>query len=314
MSGYVWRQGAAKTAAWAADEWEPIGTVAQRAHAAEYRASEQSGVIDDRRYRLVVYRSTVPDQRHARAVDRDIERQRRVFDQAADTVRAQVFACEADARQALAYWLATTPRAWHHVSGDVQAETRHARPGRPRTTPVDGDVITTWRVAITVGAVDAARRQQALERRSTFVLITTVPREELSAADLLTEYKGQVHVERHFHFLKDPLFVDALYVKKPERVEALGYVLLMACLLYSLVERRVRAAEVAIPSPSRRVLKQPTGHEIVRHLESLQVVHGPAGTRTVALPTIFHALAAILEALHMPVTVFTDPPLRDSPA
>ena len=34
----------------------------------------------------------------------------------------------------------------------------------------------------------------------------------------------------HFHFLKDPLFVDALYVKKPERVEALGYVLLMACL------------------------------------------------------------------------------------
>ncbi len=307
--------GAAKTAAWAADEWEAIGAVAQRARAADYRASEQSGVLGDRRYRLVVYRSTVPDQRHARAVDRDIEQQRRVLDQAADTVRAQVFVCEADARQALAYWLATTPRAWHHVSGDVQAETRHARPGRPRTTPVDGDVITTWRVAITVGAVDAARRQQALERHSTFVLITTVPREELSAADLLTEYKGQVHVERHFHFLKDPLFVDALYVKKPERVEALGYVLLMACLLYSLVERRVRAAEVAIPSPSRRVLKQPTGHEIVRHLESLQVVQGPAGIRTVALPTIFHAtLAAILEALHMPVTVFTEPPLRDSPA
>ena len=94
-------------------------------------------------------------------------------------------------------------------------------------------MITTWRIEITVGAVDSARRQQALERRSTFVLITTVPREELSATDVLTEYKGQVHVERHFHFLKDPLFVDALYVKKPERVEALGYVLLMACLLRS---------------------------------------------------------------------------------
>ncbi len=70
--------------------------------------------------------------------------------------------------------------------------------------------------------------------------MTTVPPEELSARDVLKEYKGQVHVERHFHFLKDPLFVGALYVKKPKRVEALGYVLLLACLLYSLLERRLR--------------------------------------------------------------------------
>ena len=200
--------GAAKTAAWAADGWEAIGAVAQRDHEAEHRASEQSGVIGDHCYRLVVYRFTVPAQRHARAVDQDIEQQRRVLDQAANSVRAQASVCEAEARQALAHWLATPPQAWHHVSGDVRAETRYARPGRPRTTPIDGDVITTWRVAITVGAVDAARRQQALERRSTFVLITTVPQDELSAADLLTEYKGQIHVERHFYFLKDPLFVD----------------------------------------------------------------------------------------------------------
>ena len=64
-------------------------------------------------------------------------------------------------------------------------------------------------------------------------LIATVP------VALLAEYKGQVHVERHFHFLKDPLFVDALYVQKPERIEALGYVLLLLCLLYSLAERRL---------------------------------------------------------------------------
>lgn len=36
------------------------------------------------------------------------------------------------------------------------------------------------------------------------------------------------------------------------------------------------------------------------------------GTRTVGLPAILHAtLAAILDALHMPITVFTEPPLRD---
>lgn len=113
-----------------------------------------------------------------------------------------------------------------------------------------------------------------------------MPREELSAQDLLAEYKGQVHVERHFHFLKDPLFVDALYVKKPARIEALGYMLRMACLLYSLLERRLRAAKVPIPSPSRRVLTRPTGHEVVRHLASLQVTRDSTGQRTVTLPKI----------------------------
>ena len=98
------------------------------------------------------------------------------------------------------------------------------------------------------------------------MLMTTVPPEELSARDVLKEYKGQVHVERHFHFLKDPLCVDAMHVKKPERVEALGYVLLLTCLLYSLPERRLRAP-----------------------------------------------LLAILEALRMPLSVFTGAPLRDPP-
>lgn len=80
--------------------------------------------------------------------------------------------------------------------------------------------------------------QRAIAQRSALVLITTVSPDRLSAAELLAEYKGQVHVEHHFHFLKDPLFVDALFVKKPERLEALGYVLLGAWLLYRLPERR----------------------------------------------------------------------------
>lgn len=33
------------------------------------------------------------------------------------------------------------------------------------------------------------------------------------------EYKGQTHVEHHFHFLKDQLFLDALFVKKPKNIE-----------------------------------------------------------------------------------------------
>lgn len=292
-----------------------MGRLAIRADGAPDWASEQSGVIDGRSYRLVVYRSSAGDTRRLRALDREIAAARQTLERSARAVTAQSFACEADARAALDRWLAEAADAGHHVSGTVTARTHHARPGRPRQAPSPDDITTTWHVDITIGAVDEARRQREWERRSAFVLITTVPADRLSAAELLAEYKGQVHVERHFHFLKDPLFVDALFVKKPERVEALGYVLLGACLLYSLAERRLRNSGIPIPSPSRRVLTRPTGHELIRHLQSVQVARdAQTGARVIALPTIYHpTLVAILDALQMPPTVFTEPPVRAAP-
>ncbi len=155
------------------------------------------------------------------------------------------------------------------------------------------------------------------DRRGTFVLITTVPDHEVSTAELLREYKGQISVERHFHFVKDPLFVDALFLKKAERIAALGYVLLMACLLYSLLERRLGRTGVSIPSPSRRLLTHPTGHQVVRvvvsttSLKSLQVATHPQGQHHIALDPLFHpTLEAILTAVGIPDSTFTIPPVR----
>ena len=48
-------------------------------------------------------------------------------------------------------------------------------------------------------------------------------------------------MEQNFGFLKDPLIVNSLFLKKPERIEALGLVLLLALLLWRLLERSMRA-------------------------------------------------------------------------
>ncbi len=122
-------------------------------------------------------------------------------------------------------------------------------------------------------------------------------------------------MERHFPCLTDPLLVDAIFVKKPERIAALGDVLLGACLLYSVAERRLRRSGIPIPSPSRRILTRPTGHEVVRHWQSLQVMRdAETGARVIALPALDHpTLQAILEALQMPLTVFPELPIRAGP-
>jgi hypothetical protein len=88
-------------------------------------------------------------------------------------------------------------------------------------------------------AVRQDARPRERQRRSAFVPIPTVPDDERSAAHGLAESRGWVHIARQCPFRNDPWFVDALYVKKPERIEALGYVLWLAWLLYSLVERRI---------------------------------------------------------------------------
>ncbi len=91
--------------------------------------------------------------------------------------------------------------------------------------------------------------------------------------------------------------------------------LLLACLLYTLIERRLRRAKMAIPSPSRRQLSRPTGHEVVRPLESVQVVTDPDGQRHIALDPLFHpTLDTVLRALDVPETVFTTQPERPIPA
>ncbi len=60
----------AQAAAWAADAWIPVGRVAASPHAATYAASEQTGTIGDRPYRVVVYRSSRLDRRKAKTLER----------------------------------------------------------------------------------------------------------------------------------------------------------------------------------------------------------------------------------------------------
>lgn len=47
-------------------------------------------------------------------------------------------------------------------------------------------------------------------------------------------------IEGHHPFLQAPVIVHSLFLKKPERIEALGLVLLLALLLWRLVERALR--------------------------------------------------------------------------
>ena len=65
--------------------------------------------------------------------------------------------------------------------------------------------------------------------------------ELLSNRDLLDNYKGQQSVERGFRFLKDPLFMtSSVFLKTQERIVALGMIMCLCLLVYTLTQRYLR--------------------------------------------------------------------------
>lgn len=83
-----------------------------------------------------------------------------------------------------------------------------------------------------------------LRRAGRFVLATNVlDTQQLSPQEMLEEYKAQQSTERGFGFLKDPLFfTDSVFLKSPERVEAMAMLMGLCLLIYTLGQRQMRQA------------------------------------------------------------------------
>ncbi len=115
------------------------------------------------------------------------------------------------------------------------------------------------------------------KKLSTFVLITNkLDEETLSNQEVLKIYKGQSAAETRFRLIKDSQMIDAIYLKTPERVEALGIVYVMALLIYGILEYRVRKElkekNLSLILKGKRKLLQPTGQALLEQLEDITVI------------------------------------------
>jgi transposase len=95
------------------------------------------------------------------------------------------------------------------------------------------------------GAVERTEEiERAREEAGCFVLLTNVPTEGEMAHtpfEVLAAYKEQHGIERNFGVLKDPLIVNDLFLKRPDRIEVLGFILLLSLLTWNLMEHVLRA-------------------------------------------------------------------------
>jgi transposase len=118
--------------------------------------------------------------------------------------------------------------------------------------------------------------EKETKRAGRFVLATNVlDSEEFSNDDMLAEYKAQQSAERGFSFLKDPLFfTDSIFLKSPERVEALAMLMGLCLLVYTLAQRQLRQALKQSQSRLKNQLGKLTERPTLRWIfQCFQSVH-----------------------------------------
>lgn len=121
---------------------------------------------------------------------------------------------------------------------------------------------------------DAIARQTLAAGR--FILATNVlDIDQLSCDEMIAKYKEQQSSERGFAFLKDPLFfTDSVFLKSPERIEALALVMGLCLLVYTLGQRYLRSRLQQSHSTLKNQLGQPTLNPTLRWIfQCFQSVH-----------------------------------------
>lgn len=122
--------------------------------------------------------------------------------------------------------------------------------------------------------------QQAANRKGKFIIATNqLEQQALSDVEVLLGYKGQAKVERGFRFLKDPQFVaSSLFVKKPERLEALLFIMSLCLTVYAALEYKLRQQleqhGQTLPSQLGKPIKNPTMRWVFALFAGIHVLYG----------------------------------------
>ena len=306
-----------KRRAWQENHWTEAGQLALAKKSATYQVQEFSDQIDDETYRFVVVHSSSLDKAKEKSVQREIRHELETLEKGVSRLTKIQFACEPDARQEWERFVKTTNLKYHNLEMNLvreEIQKKRTRRGRPRTDDESAGIKTVYRIVAEPPVLDQEAVKTTYDLARTFVLISSVPADLADEITILKHYKGQSRIENRFKFLKDPYYVGAVFLKKPERIQAFNYVMLLALLLYSLLERRVRQglARENEPLPIAGSYKtfRPSGKTILEFLDYLTIgiFHGPNGSRREIPANIRNSLSRLVRLAGFEIDIYTTPP------
>ncbi|HGY11592.1 MAG TPA: IS1634 family transposase, partial [Desulfobacterales bacterium] len=230
------------------NDWIDLGIIAET-QATKKRPDAYYKVCDDTvelygtLYRAIVVHSSAHDKRRHKRIERLLKKNKKELEQACKKITAPVYFCEADALAA-AQKLSELPQKTncYLIETSIKKQPKY-RPGRPKIGV--SRIPESFEFQLEIKIIEDEEKLKKLRYEAgCFVLISNLSTDadnlkatrkiEWSPGKLLRLYKEQSGIERNFGFLKDPVIINSVFLKKATRIEVLGMVLLIALLIWRL--------------------------------------------------------------------------------
>jgi len=264
----------------AENQWNDIGVLAvtkptKNRPAAYYKSYESEVDLYGKTYRAIVISSSAHDKRRQKRINRELKKSQKALKTQCKELKKEEFFCRADAQKA-ADKLQSQKSKYYLIKAEVKEVPKYKK-GRPK-----GGVKEIREMRYVVEAIIEEKKEGIEKFRKEagcFVLISNVQKEGEGSYDsraVLKAYKDQYGIENNFGFLKDPAIVNGIFIKRPERIEVLGLVLLLSLLIWRLIEysmrKHVEESGEDLPGWKKARTKRPTSFMLTTKFVGITVI------------------------------------------
>lgn len=190
---------------------------------------------------------------------------------------------------------------------EEKKQIRAGRPGphTPTKTVIREEYALTWR-----------RNLQAIGEKALydglFPLVTNISPQEISTLQVLQIYKEQPKIEKTIAVEKSYHEVAPMYLKKPERIEAMLFLHFVALMVYTLIQRQIRKnmkkrGLSSIPIlPEARASTRPTTQQFWKHFQntSFQLIRVGDQILRKQFPHFSDFQKLLLELAEVPLSIY----------
>jgi transposase len=265
---------AAKTAGEEVDEqWHPLSD-----GSGEYVVRTME--LPQGKERWVIVRPHAQVQAAQQQMEKKVKKTQQEWEKRLWHLSKQAFGCQTDAQNAWEKALKGKP-SWLIATFSFKEQKQYEQRGRPKKEASAAQ--TVWSLIPTL-AVDQHEVTALARKKAAFIVATNIlDAQRLSHEQVISTYKEQGGVERGFRFLKDPVFLaSSVFVKKPERVIALSFVMVLCLLVYRLAEhllrRQLAATEQTVPNQINKPTNRPTMRWMFHCFEGIDLLHIRSGS------------------------------------
>lgn len=238
-----------------------------------YSGVWHSSTYGDVKQKWLLIRSEQAKKREAHSLTKRMLKKAEVERKSFKKLSQQRFACQHDALQSLNLW--RKKQTYSNVIEDIISLPIYGKKGQPKKgqAPVRIEFQITGSLFISL-----EKRADAIKQLGFFIIATNDLSEDMTMGKMLSTYKEQQSVEKGFRFLKSPDFLtNSIFLKKPERIEALLMVMTTCLMVYASLEHLIRKTltEKALyfPDQKKKRYQNPTARWVFQCFQGVTIIY-----------------------------------------